>query len=1063
MDQIPIDCEEINQVVFGLFSVEQILAQSVCEINNPKVTGVGTVYDPKMGVMENKKKCVTCDKTNKDCSGHFGHIMLNYSVVHPLMEKTGLVFLKCFCSTCHRLLVTKDEIELHCASSTKYKRYDAVQKMCEKMDVCPICKSMVPSYRCTNNTQLKMDMVEYWYKHKTATEDMKYHKLMSAEQKASIFQNIGDEDVRLMGLNPALFHPKHLVITALPVLPPRARPYVISNGLTCDDDLTQLYLDVVKINCQLGNEGILEVKRSQLITKLECKIRALMDNSHGYAKSSNGRVYTGIRERLKGKGGRLRLHLNGKRVNFSGRTVIGPDPYLLVDEIVIPIHQAEILTVPVHVNAANLEEMNELINESDDVKSYIRAGKRFHTKYGRQQWNELRKSDMIRRNGTVQSPWSVEYQANDRGGESSDQKVNRMELLPDDVILRKDDTMVTTRGGKGGKGEMNSGGGGVIEIPALQKKMIVLEIGDVVDRKLKTGDMVLFNRQPTLHVGSMIAMRIRVGLPHNTIRMNLAATKTFNADFDGDEMNIHVPQTIDAMAELVHNSSLQQNIISCQAGKAIIVIVQDALLGVYLMTKYSELRITRSQFMHIMSYCVDLEGNRWTLRQILRRLRQIESVLRFRRPEALCHENNGGGGGEKKDNKVLKKACCDCLFTGRNMFSMILPEDFNYDCENDSFGNEDSVVCIRNGVLLQGYVNHNQLKGSNKSIIKILCQEYSNRVSKQLINNVQFLVNHWLAIRGFTVGFEDCRTQSSHLIQRAQRKYMNEAFLIMRDGILQAAAAAADSARIVLAPDLEEGEVGGGDGGDDVGGDDGECPTTACWLEGGGGARTRTAIDANTEIRILNSLTKVQDSSKRIAQQSMDSDNNFRHMVESGSKGGYINITQISAMLGQQFVNSRRLPLNLSSGTRCAPYYGREEAMVQFIDSLPIHRRIVHIEKLFESRGFVRNSFLKGLNVKEALAHHAGGREGLTDTAVKTAETGYIQRKMVKVMEDLQIMYDGTVRNAVGHIIQPIYGEFGMDPSKSVNCKGTSMPCDIDRVVDRFNYEHEYDLYRHSN
>ena len=135
-------------------------------------------------------------------------------------------------------------------------------------------------------------------------------------------------------------------------------------------------------------------------------------------------------------------------------------------------------------------------------------------------------------------------------------------------------------------------------------------------------------------------------------------------------------------------------------------------------------------------------------------------------------------------------------------------------------------------------------------------------------------------------------------------------------------------------------------------------------------------------------------------------------MVEAGSKGSDLNISQMISCLGQQNVDGKRIPYGFEN--RTLPHY------TQFDDG-PL------------ARGFVENSFISGLSPQELFFHAMGGRVGLIDTAVKTSQTGYIQRRLIKGMEDLIVTYDMTVRNNKGKIIQYSYGDDGIDTVKVEN------------------------------
>jgi len=165
-------------------------------------------------------------------------------------------------------------------------------------------------------------------------------------------------------------------------------------------------------------------------------------------------------------------------------------------------------------------------------------------------------------------------------------------------------------------------------------------------------------------------------------------------------------------------------------------------------------------------------------------------------------------------------------------------------------------------------------------------------------------------------------------------------------------------------------------------------------------------IRESFESKVEGELNRARDDSGQYAQKNLKDDNNVKQMVTAGSKGSYINISQMSVCVGQQSVEGRRIPFGFRH--RTLPHFTKD-------DFSP------------EARGFVENSYLRGLTPQEFFFHAMAGREGLIDTAVKTAETGYIQRRLVKALEDVMVHYDGTVRNSLGDLVQFVYGEDGMD------------------------------------
>ena len=212
-----------------------------------------------------------------------------------------------------------------------------------------------------------------------------------------------------------------------------------------------------------------------------------------------------------------------------------------------------------------------------------------------------------------------------------------------------------------------------------------------------------------------------------------------------------------------------------------------------------------------------------------------------------------------------------------------------------------------------------------------------------------------------------------------------------------------------------------------------------CFMEAKGIEET-TYHEGIKEARVNGALSKARDIGLRIAKNALDPKNNFLSTVNAGSKGDFFNIAQITGLLGQQNLSGKRVPKHLNRGRRTLPHY-------------PLEGMSKEME--YESRGFIRHSFIHGLNPQEFYFHAMSGREGITDTAMGTSKSGYIQRRIVKVMEDIFVKYDGTVRNMEGNIFQYAYNEDGLDPTEVIIKKGENMAVDVDRLIDRLNLEAE--------
>lgn len=907
----------LDNIQFGILSDEEILNQSVCEVINTKLVGSLSVYDERMGVLENGKVCVTCGKNNKECIGHFGHIHLNVSVSHPLFYKSILSVLKCICYRCSRVLMSEDQFEFHgLLKYNKQSRFTKVLKILEKMDTCLLCNTLQPKYTLsTVDKTITMIFKANGELLKTILYDNEIKK---------IFENIPNEEIALLGFDPNHSHPKNLIIDILPVLPPVARPYIISDNVTCDDDLTIQYLEIIKANLHLSNDNanLNEMKRQRYIQSLKFRIKCLFDNSQERSKHSNGRPLKGIKKRLTGKEGQLRNNLMGKRVDKSARTVIGPDPTLKVNEIAIPYEIADVLTYPVRVTELNIDQMTNMLY-SKKINYVIRKGmnSRINMKYALfKQKSKLQFGDYIRKKDGTYIFIKNEKQF--------------FMLDENDDIIRNGQVLKD------------------FEYPTI--KNFQLEVGDIVERKLQDDDIVLLNRQPTLHKGSMIAFNVKLR-QGKTIRTNLAITKSFNADFDGDEMNIHAPNSVETETEMRLLSSVQNHIISNQSNKPNIVIVQDGLLSAYLLSSYDEY-IPKHNFF-----------------------------------EMLQSGKNDSWITDMPTKQALFSKLCPHLpnLSGKLLFSFLLPPDFFY---------KQGDVCIEQGILVTGIITKAQLGSSHNSFISRLYHEYGADRCEQFINEVQFLGNSFLLFHGFSVGIQDCLIpkEAKDQIQLCIQKYFIQASLCY------------DS---IKTPHI-------------------------------------------LEMSISNILNNTRNACMKIAKDNLLSSNNFISTVTSGSKGDFFNITQIMAMLGQQNFQGQRIQPRISGNKRTLPHF-------------PIDIDPSDLETKFKSQGFIQNSFLQGLEPEEFWFHAITGREGITDTAMKTATSGYIQRRMVKVAEDVQIKYDNTVRNSAGSILQFAYGNHNYDPSQSVIIKNkeketTMFFTNVDHIIHKLNFHHETDVKQHS-
>jgi len=410
-------------------------------------------------------------------------------------------------------------------------------------------------------------------------------------------------------------------------------------------------------------------------------------------------------------------------------------------------------------------------------------------------------------------------------------------------------------------------------------------------------------------------------------------------------MNIHSVATPEAEAELRGLSSVGNHVISVQSGKANIVIVQDSLLAAYLMTIRKD-PITKEDFFQL---CMSLKDI--TIDKILQRIEDYQKTTNSK------------------------------TYTGKMLFSLLLPEDFFYESNNKADA-DDPIVVIKAGLLLKGTINKAQLGAGHFSLITLFYKEYGVDRCLQFLDNVQFLTNAYALRYGFSVGIKDCAVTRYTEIQDTVAK------------------------SFLQAQNMEN----------------------------------NIKNEFLRENYVMRSLGSARDLGMVIAKKAIDKDNNFMKTIISGAKGDYFNICQITGLLGQQDVEGARVQNLLSNNTRSLYHYPKD---------------MTNEDMIYESRGFIRNSFIHGLNPKEYWFHSMSGRVGIINTSQRTSTSGYVQRRMIKIAEDLQVKYDNTIRGVNEAIIQFSYGDNGLDPTSTVVMKDEVQVCNVGRLAQRLNHNYE--------
>jgi DNA-directed RNA polymerase II subunit RPB1 len=681
-------------------------------------------------------------------------------------------------------------------------------------------------------------------------------QFLPASKAVEIFKRMRDEDCKALGLDVTWARPEWLLVSVLPIPPLHVRPSVNMGGGsgTSEDDLTHQIVNVIKSNIALKNavaNGEPQIIVEQFEQSLQHNVAAFMDNElRGMPQITqrSGRPLKTIVQRLKGKEGRIRGNLMGKRVDFSARTVITADPNLGIHQVGVPRSIAMNLTVPERVTPFNLSELSALVT-----------------------------------NGPTVHPGAKH-------------------------IIRSDGTRVDLRFVK-------------------NKSELMLSNGWIVERHLRDGDVVLFNRQPSLHKMSIMGHRAKV-LDWSTFRLNLSCTSPYNADFDGDEMNLHVPQSLPARTEAELMMLSPRVIVSGQSNRPVMGIVQDSLIAAQKMTKRGVF-LERDLVFNILMWITNWDG-------------RVP-------PPAIMKPKE--------------------LWTGKQILSLILPKinlkgkanSGPQPGDSNTFNAYDHLVTIIDGELVEGIIDKKTIGSGMGGIIHTAWLDVGWEDTARFMNQIQQVTNYWALQSSFSIGVTD--TVADVDTMKQIESTINNAKLQVLDLVRRG-----QSGSLEIQPG-------------------------------------RTMVESFEQF-VNKVLNTARDASGKSAQASLDETNSVKAMVTAGSKGSFINISQIIACVGQQNVEGKRIPYGFKR--RTLPHFTKD-------DLGP------------ESRGFVENSYLRGLSPQEFFFHAMGGREGLIDTACKTAETGYIQRRLVKAMETVMARYDGTLRTSGGNIVQFLYGEDGMD------------------------------------
>ncbi|GAB7013918.1 DNA-directed RNA polymerase subunit A' [Halolamina salina] len=924
--------KEIGEISFGLMDPETyrdmsatkvITADTYDDDGYPIDMGL---MDPRLGVIDPGLECRTCGQHSGSCNGHFGHIELAAPVIHVGFAKLIRRLLRGTCRDCGRLSLTEDEQAEFAERLERAKELGddpddvlkAAIRQARKTSRCPYCgetqydikhekpttyyevqdvlaaeyseiiaEAMQPDdeddegvspQELADETGIALDRINdiLGGEFRPREEDRKAlekaldidlteedeNKLMPSDIR-DWFEDIPDEDLANIGVNPETSRPEWMILTVLPVPPVTTRPSItLDNGQRSEDDLTHKLVDIIRINQRFMENR--EAGAPQLIIEdlwelLQYHVTTFVDNEISGtppARHRSGRPLKTLSQRLKGKEGRFRGSLSGKRVNFSARTVISPDPTLSLNEVGVPERVAREMTQTMNVSERNLEE----------ARTYVRNGPEGHPGAN-----------------YVKRPDGRRLKVTEKNCEELAEKVE-----PDWEV----------------------------------------------SRHLTDGDIIVFNRQPSLHRMSIMAHEVVV-MPYKTFRLNTTVCTPYNADFDGDEMNMHALQNEEARAEARVLMRVQEQMLSPRFGENIIGAIQDHVSGTYLLTRNNP-EFTENQALDLL---------------------RATSVDELPEPD-----------GEQDGEPV---------WNGRTVFSELLPDDLNLEFRSEA----DDEVVIEDGQLVQGTIDEGAIGAFGGDIVDTITKEYSKTRARVFVNEVATLAMRSIMHFGFSIGIDDesvpptADEQVDEAIDDAYER-VDELIETYRAGDLNS-------------------------------------------IPG------RT-VDETLELKIMQTLGKARDSAEDIAGDHFADDNPAIVMARSGARGSMLNLTQMAATVGQQSVSGERI--NRGYEGRTLSHYERGD-----LGAKP--------------HGFVENSYRSGLTPREFFFHAMGGREGLVDTAVRTSKSGYLQRRLINALSELEAQYDGTVRDTSGTVVQFEFGEDGTSPVKVSSDEDD--PVDVEAITQR--------------
>ncbi|XP_045498094.1 DNA-directed RNA polymerase I subunit RPA1 [Colias croceus] len=994
-----------ESVQFLTFTDEDIRKLSVVKITNMTTFDTlgyptpGGLYDPAMGPIRDRNDfCATCNNLMLHCPGHFGYIELPLCVVNPLYIKNIYTLFRVSCLKCHKIqmddrikFILKLQLDLIDAGyvtaaldlenlviDTKekgqpsspdkpHKTIRKYKKLLKKAD------GVTQTFQNKNTDKLRTKIINFYFKAmntartcifcrskliKVTTTDNKimYNTTADTGSKGlKIFmpdelkQNCSaiaenDEDILKYCL-PILKHANLKPATdvffmqVLPVLPSNVRPCNIVQGDLVEHPHNNVYKSI--LGKSYTARVVLQVLKSQdpqkTIDKLDAEPRKSYEGTSG--ESPAEKLHTLWQE----------LQLNAQNLLSNS----GPKTSSYGLKQIIEKKQG-IIRMHMMGKRVNFAARSVITPDPNVDIDEIGMPDVFATKLTYPvpvtEWNvdELRKMVI---NGPNVHP----------GAEKLEIKNGRIIRIPPDSIEKR-------------KSLANR-----LLTPEEYKKTGL----KIVHRHLINGDVLILNRQPSLHKPSMMAHRARILKGEKTIRLHYANCKSYNADFDGDEMNAHFPQNEIARSEAYNIMSVRHQYLVPKDGTPLSGLIQDHVISGVRMS-------LRGAFFNKSDY----------QQLVFQALANHKGEIKLLPPTILKPVTLWSG------KQVLSTIIINNIPKGKPYLSLIGKAKISakawqktkvrpWKAGGEQFSNPNEMseaeVIIRKGELLSGVLDKTHYGATPYGLVHCMYELYGGDSSSALLSSFSKVFTFYLQWIGFTLGVKDIL-----VVPEADKKREEIVRLVRQVGKLAAVKATE------LPADTDESKIK-----DTIGDMMNKDPKFRANLD----RQYKNVLDSYTND--INTVCLTQGLLEKFPY------NNLQLMVQSGAKGSTVNTMQISCLLGQIELEGKRPPLMMS---------GRSLPSFPPYDITP------------RAGGFIDGRFMTGIQPQEFFFHCMAGREGLIDTAVKTSRSGYLQRCLIKHLEGLSVAYDHTVRDADGSVIQFAYGEDGLDVLKCQYIKKDQFP-----------------------